>query len=63
MKAVDTERYVRQMRKAMNAAEEIAGDTETPWREREAAIKRIVTFWEALLVECGPKHQTEDDHV
>lgn len=56
--------YERQLRKAMLAIEEIAGDTETPMRERIAAIKRVRDFCDVLVVQCSPsngKHSVEDD--
>lgn len=57
----DTERYVKEMRRAMVAMEQIAGDTEAPMNQRLDALQRCVDFWQSLIFEIAPhrKHAIE----
>ena len=55
MKKDTPERHEKQMRKAMLALEEIAGDTEAPMKERLAALRRIRDFCTVILDEFDPK--------
>lgn len=50
----DTEHFAKPLRKAMLAAEAIAGETDRPPKERAAALRRLATFWTALADEMDP---------
>jgi len=53
--------YEKEMRRAMNAMEAIAGDAEAPMNQRLDALQRCVDFWQALIYEVAPhrKHAIE----
>ena len=54
-KAADTTTpYEKEMRRAMNAMEAIAGDTDAPINQRLDALQRCVDYWQALILEVAP---------
>ena len=57
----DEEKYVKQLRKAMLAVEDICGDTDAPMRARLHAIRRIRDFCEVILDEFDPKPKEQAD--
>ena len=52
--------FERELRRAMVACEQIAGDTDTPIKDRVHALQRVVTFWQALIDELDPKRRPMD---